>query len=151
VLEPPFWPIALIIAIALRATFNHQQLDTLFPTVNKERAISMIFMLIPLFPMPLFLLSLIPILTLLPILPLPPMSDHDTKSRRPLGTTIFLQQTFPYIDDLVGVHSDVHCRDDVPKVGHGRGPKQTLRTLEVEMVGMEGSEDEADVLQVLHS
>jgi hypothetical protein len=35
------------------------------------------------------------------------------------------------------------------QVGHRRGPKRTLGTFEVKMMGAEGIEDDADVLQVL--
>jgi hypothetical protein len=35
------------------------------------------------------------------------------------------------------------------QVGHRRGPKRTLGTFEVETMGAEGVEDDADVLQVL--
>jgi hypothetical protein len=35
------------------------------------------------------------------------------------------------------------------QVGHRRGPKRTLGTFEVETMGVEGVEEDADVLQVL--
>jgi hypothetical protein len=50
--------------------------------------------------------------------------------------------------DLVSVHGDASSGDHVAEIGHRGRPKRTLGTLEVQMVGAEGVEDEADVLQV---
>ena len=54
----------------------------------------------------------------------------------------------PWDGNLVGVHGDACCRDDMAQVGHGGGPKRTLGTFEVQAVGAKSVEDDDDVLQV---
>jgi len=64
--------------------------------MNEERAITVIFMLIPFFSLPFLLLTLIVILTLLPSLPMPPMSNHNASAGRLSRVATFLYQAFAF-------------------------------------------------------
>jgi len=68
--------------------------------MNKEGAIPMIFVPIPLlsasflFSASILLLTAIPIFSLLPCFPMPSMSDHNAGSRRSPRAATLLNQTF---------------------------------------------------------
>jgi hypothetical protein len=78
-----------IITIAFRAISNSRQFNILLLAMDKEQAVPVVLVLIPLLPAPFFfpmiilLLAPIPIFLLLPSFPMPSMSYHNTRSGRP--------------------------------------------------------------------